>query len=381
MWFFSCQCNKKGQPQRTTDNPQPKMGVKQKSKSLSSRGSDLSSTFFQLQVLNGKEKVDAIFPSFIGKLDNLGFAPLKPAELEFFQVNIGKLCNQTCAHCHVDAGPDKKLENMGRERLEKCLQIIKSTPSIHTVDITGGAPEMNPNFRWFVEEVSAIGKKVIDRCNLTIIVANKKYHDLPDFFAKHKVQVVSSLPYFSKSRTDSQRGDGVFEDSIKALKMLNEVGYGREDTGLQLDLVYNPSGAFLPAGQEVLEPEFKRQLKRKYNIVFNNLYAITNLPISRFLDYLLETENYEGYMEKLVEAFNPATVEGLMCRNTISISWDGYLYDCDFNQMLDLKVASQNVNHIDDFDIESLKNRNIVLNQHCYGCTAGAGSSCGGEIA
>ena len=356
------------------------MGVKQRSKTLKRSGNNLSDTFFQLKVLNGKELVDSKFPSFPQQLSDNGFPSLKVAPLEIFQLNIGKLCNQTCAHCHVDAGPDRKEENMDKATLERCLEIIKSVESLHTVDITGGAPEMNPHFRWFVEECSKLGKKVIDRCNLTIIRANKNYHDLPEFLAKHKVHVVSSLPYFSKSRTDSQRGDGVFEDSIEALKMLNEVGYGKEGTGLVLDLVYNPSGAFLPASQATLEAEFKRQLKRKYEIVFNNLFAITNLPISRFLDYLIETDNYEDYMQKLVDAFNPATILGLMCRNTISISWDGYVYDCDFNQMLDLKVSSKNSQHINDFDIEELKNRDIVLNQHCYGCTAGAGSSCGGEI-
>ena len=211
-------------------------------------------------------------------------------------------------------------------------------------------------------------------------MSNPKYHDLPEFLAKHKVQVVSSLPYFSKKRTDSQRGDGVFEDSIAALKKLNAVGYGQEGSGLILDLVFNPSGAFLPGDQSSLEAEFKRQLKRKYDIVFNSLYAITNLPISRFLDYLLQSQNYEDYMQTLIEAFNPATVEGLMCRNTLSVSWDGFLYDCDFNQMLDLKVSAENSQHLDDFDLEALSERPIILNQHCYGCTAGAGSSCGGEI-
>lgn len=357
------------------------MGVKQKSKSLKSRGTDLSNTFFQLQVLNGqKEVVDVQFPKFAKKLENLGFNPLTPTQLEIFQINIGKLCNQTCAHCHVDAGPDRKEENMDKATLERCLEIIASVPTIHTVDITGGAPEMNAHFRWFVEEVTKLGIKVINRCNLTIIMANKKYHDLPDFFKKHNVHVISSLPYFSKKRTDNQRGDGVFEDSIKALQKLNEVGYGKEGTGLILDLVYNPSGAFLPDAQETLQAEFKRQLKRKFDIDFNSLFAITNLPVSRFLDYLIESENYEDYMEELVNAFNPATVMGLMCRNTISVSWDGFLYDCDFNQMLDLKVASKSQS-LDSFDLEQLKNRSIVLNQHCYGCTAGAGSSCGGEIA
>ncbi|MFK7935975.1 MAG: arsenosugar biosynthesis radical SAM (seleno)protein ArsS [Saprospiraceae bacterium] len=356
------------------------MAIKQKTKSLSVRESNLSDTFFQLQVLNGKELVDANFPNFNEKVANLGYRPLKPVNIETFQLNIGKLCNQTCAHCHVDAGPDKKRENMSREDLEICLDIIQRTPSIKNVDITGGAPEMHPHFRWFVEECVKAGKKVMDRCNLTIIRANKKYYDLPEFLKANNVHVISSLPYFSKTRTDSQRGDGVFNDSIEALQMLNEVGYGKEGTGLQLDLVFNPSGAFLPGDQMTLEAEFKRQLKRRYDIVFNNLFAITNLPISRFLDYLLETDNYEEYMEKLVEAFNPATVEGLMCRNTVSVSWDGYIHDCDFNQMLDLKVAIKGSQHIRDFNEKALLERNIVLNQHCYGCTAGAGSSCGGEI-
>ena len=356
------------------------MGVKQKSKSLKSRGTDLSNSFFQLEILNGtQEKIDSKFPKFANKLKDLGHRPFKVAELEIFQINIGKLCNQTCAHCHVDAGPDRKEENMGRGILERCLEIIASVPTIHTVDITGGAPEMNAHFRWFVEEVTKLGRKVINRCNLTIIMANKKYRDLPEFFKKNKVHIVSSLPYFSKKRTDSQRGDGVFEDSIKALQLLNEVGYGKEGTGLVLDLVYNPTGAFLPGDQATLQAEFKRQLLRKFDIVFNSLFAITNLPVARFLDYLIESENYEDYMGELVNAFNPATVMGLMCRNTISVSWDGHLYDCDFNQMLDLKVASKS-QHLDNFDIEQLKNRSIVLNQHCYGCTAGAGSSCGGEI-
>lgn len=356
------------------------MAIKQRTRSLKSRGNDLSDTFIQLNVLNGQAMADEAFPAFTDKLASCGRSSLRPVDIEVFQINIGKLCNQACAHCHVDAGPDRKEENMGRATLEKCLDIIASVPSIQTVDITGGAPEMNPHFRWFVEEVSRLGKKIIDRCNLTIIVANPKYNDLPAFFAEHRVQVVSSLPYFSRSRTDRQRGEGVFEDSIKALKMLNEAGYGRGGTGLELHLVYNPSGAFLPASQASLEAEFKRQLKRRHNIDFNTLFCITNLPIARFLDYLLETGNYEEYMRKLVESFNPATIDGLMCRNTLSISWDGSIYDCDFNQMLDLKVDSP-IKHIDDFDHKTLNQREIVLNQHCYGCTAGAGSSCGGEIA
>jgi len=350
------------------------MGVKQRTKSLSSRHNPLSNTFVQLNVLNGHEIVDEKFESFSSKLGQ-SILPITP---QVFQINIGKLCNQSCAHCHVDAGPDKKVENMSKETLDTCLDILRKT-DIPTVDITGGAPEMHPYFRWFVEECVTLGKKVINRCNLTIIEAHPKYHDLPDFFAKNNVHVISSLPYFTKSRTDNQRGDGVFEDSISALKKLNDVGYGVESSGLILDLVYNPSGAFLPGDQASLELEFKRQLSRRYGISFNNLLVITNLPVSRFLDYLLETNNYNDYMTALIEAYNPATIEGLMCRNTLSISWEGYIYDCDFNQMLDLKV-DLSVQHIKDFDLEQLSRRQIVVNQHCYGCTAGAGSSCGGEI-
>ncbi len=354
------------------------MGVKQKTKSLKSREAKLSDTFVQLEVLNGSESnVIHDLPRFHKKINEAGFEVLAPTNLEIFQINIGKLCNQTCAHCHVDAGPDKKLENMDRATLEKCLSIIIEN-DIPIVDITGGAPEMNPNFRWFVEQCSKAGKKVMNRCNLTIIMANPKYADLPQFFAENRVEIVSSLPYFSKARTDNQRGDGVFEDSIAALKKLNDVGYGMEGSNLTLNLVYNPSGAFLPGDQATLEDEFRRQLKRKFDIEFNSLFAITNLPVSRFLDYLIESNNYDDYMTELVNAFNPQTVAGLMCKNTISVSWDGFMYDCDFNQMLDLKINHKR-KHIDDFDKE-IQKRNIVLNQHCFGCTAGAGSSCGGEI-
>ena len=353
------------------------MAIKQRTKSLKARKNDLNDSFFQLKVLNGKEVIDHKFPSFQDMIGTNGHTSLQPGKVEIFQMNVGKMCNQTCAHCHVDAGPDRT-EIMTRETMEQCLAIIEKY-DIPQVDLTGGAPEMNPHFRWFVEECSKLDRKIMNRCNLTIIVANKKYHDLPEFFAKHNVQVISSLPYFSKGRTDSQRGDGVFEDSIKALEMLNEVGYGKENSDLVLDLVYNPSGAFLPASQEALQAEFKRQLKRKYDIVFNSLYAITNLPISRFLEYLLKTNNYEEYMESLVNAFNPSTIDGLMCRNTLSIGWDGFVYDCDFNQMLDLKIGGNA--HVSDLDLDSIQDRDILLNQHCYGCTAGAGSSCGGEIA
>ncbi len=312
-------------------------------------------------------------------MQKAGLFPLKPISVEIMQINVGKMCNQTCKHCHVDAGPDRK-EIMTRETMQFCINALKNS-DIATVDLTGGAPEMNPNFRWFVEEISKLGRKVIVRCNLTIIVANPKYNDLPAFFKKHKVEVVSSLPYFSARRTDAQRGEGVFEKSIKALKMLNEVGYGKENTGLTLNLVYNPTGAFMPAGQASLEKEFKEKLEHGYGIEFNQLFAITNLPISRFLEYLIQTENYNAYMEKLANAFNPTAAVGVMCRNTLSIGWDGYLYDCDFNQMLELKLADGTPQHIKDFELKGIIERDIITNRHCYGCTAGAGSSCGGETA
>lgn len=342
-------------------------------KSLSAQKHELSEVDRQLELLK-----QADLTPFQDKLSETDLFPLKALNVDVFQINVGKMCNQVCNHCHVDAGPDRK-EIMTRETMQQCLDAIDKT-TCSTVDLTGGAPEMNPDFRWFVEQLSAKGKKIIVRCNLTIIVANKKYNDLPEFFKKHKIEVASSLPYFTSAKTDAQRGDGVFDKSIKALKMLNEVGYGKEGTGLVLDLVYNPSGAFLPPDQLSLQADFKKKLKTRFDIVFNQLYAITNLPISRYLEYLVASENYEGYMNKLVEAYNPVAASNVMCRNTISIGWDGYIFDCDFNQMLDLKVAAKG-QHLKDFDIESLLNRTIIVNQHCYGCTAGSGSSCGGTVA
>lgn len=329
----------------------------------------------QLEVFDRK---NGLIP-FQDKMKSIGFDPLKPTGVDIFQVNMGKMCNQVCKHCHVDAGPDRK-EIMTKETMQLCLDALDKS-DIQTVDLTGGAPEMNPEFRWFVEELSARGKHIIVRCNLTIILANPKYNDLPDFYKKHKVEVVSSLPHFSAKRTDAQRGSGVFEQSIKALQMLNEIGYGKDNDELKLNLVYNPSGAFLPGDQASLQTEFKRKLKDNFEVDFNELYAITNLPISRFLEYLVNTERYEEYMQELIDAFNPAAAAGVMCRNTISIGWDGYLFDCDFNQMLDLKFADGVPQHLRDFDVEGLTNREIIINQHCYGCTAGSGSSCGGTTA
>jgi len=354
------------------------MAIKQRSKSLASRDIALSDTKYQLSVLNNSGGQEALIPAFSTEIAKYDHFPLRPTNIDILQINLGRLCNMSCAHCHVDAGPDRK-EIMTKEVMQQCLDVIERY-KIPTFDITGGAPEMVPHFRWLVESATALGATVIDRCNLTIIVANPKYHDLPEFFAKHNVHVISSLPYFSKTRTDSQRGDGVFDDSIIALKKLNDVGYGMPGTGLKLDLVYNPTGAFLPGDQASLEREFKSQLKRRFDVEFNSLFCITNIPISRFMEYLIESENYDEYMENLHGAFNPSTIDGLMCRNTISVDWKGYLYDCDFNQMLDLRVASK-TQHIRDFDKKALEARDIVVNQHCFGCTAGAGSSCGGEIA
>jgi radical SAM/Cys-rich protein len=346
-------------------------------KSLKVLQNPLANSSYQLDILehNPTHK----HASFKEKVAGIGMFPLLAGGVDIFQVNMGKMCNQVCKHCHVDAGPDRK-EIMTRDTMQLCLNVLANSP-IKIVDLTGGAPELNPDFRWFVEQIKALGKHIIVRCNLTIILANKRFHDLPEFFKQHQIEVVSSLPSFTQDRTDKQRGDGVFEDSIKALHMLNAVGYGRQDTGLTLNLVYNPAGAFLPPSQDALEKEYKFELKKKYNISFNSLFAITNMPISRYLDYLLTTGNYDKYMEKLIGAFNPAAVKNVMCRNTISVGWDGYLYDCDFNQMLDLKVTPATSQHLSDFDLSLLQNREIILKQHCYGCTAGAGSSCGGAVA
>ena len=344
-------------------------------KSLQALQHALSDAGHQVDILEHEKEL----PLFYDKLREAGMAPLHPVGIEIFQVNIGKMCNQVCRHCHVDAGPDRR-EIMTRETMQLCLDVLAGNPSFATVDLTGGAPELNPDFRWFVEEIKKLGRHVIVRCNLTIILSNKRFHDLPLFFKEHGVEVVSSLPFYTKDRTDRQRGDGVFEDSIRALLMLNEVGYGMDGTGLVLNLVYNPAGAFLPPSQTALEKEYKQELFRLYGILFNNLYVITNMPISRYLDYLLVSNNYEKYMQKLIAAFNPAAAKSVMCRNTLSVGWDGYLYDCDFNQMLDLKLACSS-KHLAEFDLAAISNRSIVLNQHCYGCTAGAGSSCGGAVA
>ena len=339
---------------------------------LVKRGDRLSKTETQIQILD-----DLPFRSFAEAAASAGHRPLRANGIAVLQINVGKRCNQTCQHCHVDAGPGRK-EMMSREVLEACLDFLART-DIPTLDITGGAPEMHKNFREIVERATALGRHVIDRCNLTI-TRLPNYSYLPEFLAAHRVEIIASLPSYTSRQTDAMRGDGVYEQSIEALQHLNSLGYGKEGTGLLLNLVSNPVGAFLPGNQKSLEVEWKRQLKRRYDIEFNNLYTITNIPISRYLDYLFQSNNLQDYMEKLVNAFNPAAVAGVMCRTMLSVGWDGTLYDCDFNQMLNIGLESKAPKTILDAKFDELTNRAIQPGQHCYGCTAGAGSSCGGTV-
>jgi len=305
-----------------------------------------------------------------------GRLPLLATGIQVLQVNVGKICNQTCNHCHVDAGPDRR-EIMERATMQACLDILART-DIATLDITGGAPEMNPHFRWFVTQARELKRHVIDRCNLTILVA-PSYDTLPTFLAENGVEIVASLPCYGPENTDKQRGDGVFAKSIEGLRRLNDVGYGQE-SGLPLTLVYNPVGPTLPPRQAKLEDAYRQHLRDDYGIVFTRLITVTNMPISRFLADLLETGQLESYMQKLLDAFNPATLDGLMCRSMLSVGWDGQLYDCDFNQMLDLGCTRSQLRTVWDFDLRVLENRPIATGRHCFGCTAGAGSSCSGEI-
>lgn len=348
-------------------------------KSLHKRESELANSKRQLEILSNSIFKSGDLPTFADKISETDQFPLKARKLEVLQINVGYMCNQVCEHCHVDAGPDRK-EIMTKETMQQCLEVIKKTGA-HTLDLTGGAPELNPNFRWFVDEASKVGiKDFIVRSNLTIMKSNKKFADLPGFFKSHNVHVVSSMPHWTQGKTDKQRGSGVFDQSIEVLRDLNATGYGMPGSDLRLDLVYNPSGAFLPGNQSSLEKDFKKALLEDFNIHFHNLFAITNLPVSRFLDYLIASDNYEDYMYTLVEAYNPLAVKNVMCTNTLSVSWDGYLYDCDFNQMLQLSVNSK-AKHISEYNEALLFNRDIVISQHCYGCTAGAGSSCQGSVA
>jgi radical SAM/Cys-rich protein len=302
---------------------------------------------------------------------------LRAAIVDTLQVNVGKLCNQACKHCHVDASP-RRTEIMTRETAEAVIDAVRRF-HVPVVDITGGAPELNPSFRYLVRKARAAGAQVIVRHNLTVMFEAGQT-DLYEFFRDHSVEVVSSLPYFLEEQTDSQRGQGVFGRSIEALRRLNEAGYGIDDSGLILNLVYNPVGAFLPPAQASIEADFKQELMKRHGIVFNHLYTITNMPINRFLDYLRRSGNEERYLRKLVDAFNPATIEGLMCRNLVSVDWRGRIYDCDFNQMLEMGVSSELPQTIWDFDPAKLAGRSIITGLHCFGCTAGAGSSCGGAV-
>jgi radical SAM/Cys-rich protein len=342
--------------------------------SLKSRSSPLASTGEQNRILNS---TSACFP-FDDALARSGRSPLYSEAIRVFQINLGKLCNQTCRHCHVDASPDRR-EMMNRETAEACMEAVLTTGA-SVVDMTGGAPELNPNFRWLVEESRKNGRHVMDRCNLSVLLVPSQ-GDLGSFLAAHRVEIVASLPSCQAIQTDAQRGAGVFEKSVAALKLLNRLGYGEKDSGLVLNLVYNPVGAFLPPKQNEVEARFKRELSREHGIVFNHLYTITNMPISRFLEFLLESGNFEHYMGRLANLFNPAAVQGLMCRDMISVGWDGTLYDCDFNQMLELTVGFGAPVTVADLAKSGLKKRRIVTGNHCYGCTAGSGSSCGGSLA
>ncbi|MBI5327136.1 MAG: arsenosugar biosynthesis radical SAM protein ArsS [Deltaproteobacteria bacterium] len=303
--------------------------------------------------------------------------PLTATGISTFQVNVGKLCNQACKHCHVEAGPNRN-EVMRKETMEACLTAIEKT-DIPTIDITGGAPEMNPNFRWLVQEFRNRNRHVMVRSNLTILT-EPDYKNLAEFFAENKIEVVASLPYYLEQTLDRQRGEGVFKKSIEAMKQLNSIGYGKEGSDLILNLVYNPAGAFLPPSQKPLEADYRREMFKRYGIAFNNLYTITNMPIGRFLKYLNISQNYNSYMEKLASTYNPNAASQVMCRYTLSVAWDGSLYDCDFNQMLGMTVNHGAPSNIKEFNLAKLCNRRIVTGTHCYGCTAGAGSSCGGAL-
>jgi radical SAM/Cys-rich protein len=303
---------------------------------------------------------------------------LRRTRPEILQINVGKLCNLTCVHCHVNAGPKRK-EIMTRDTIDRIIDWLART-DIPTVDLTGGAPEMIPDFRYFIERVKDLQSSphIIDRCNLTILLESG-YEDLAGFLAANKVEIIASMPCYTAENVNAQRGEGVFEGSIAALKMLNSLGYGTQPE-LPLHLIYNPVGAFLPPSQAELEADYKRELQKHFGIVFHRLYTITNLPIGRFAAYLRHNNRYSEYMELLISAFNPATVSGLMCRNTISVGWRGEVYDCDFNQQLGMQWANGRRLFLWDVDPNEIDNREIMTGEHCFGCTAGAGSSCGGAI-
>ena len=347
-----------------------------KLQTLHRTGNPLASPTEQLKILQDAS-LRVVVP-FSDKLAGCGVSPLSRGRLTALQINVGKICNQTCSHCHVDAGPDRR-ESMTYETARQVIEFL-SRSEVQTLDITGGAPEMNPHFRMLVQEARRLDKQVIDRCNLTILLANG-FTDLPEFLAEHQVNVVASLPCYLEENCDAQRGDGVFEKSIAALRRLNALGYAQPKSDLRLDLVYNPTGLGLPPEQQKLEASYKSELEARYGVQFNSLLTITNMPVSRFLDDLLRRGKYEEYLGKLLQSFNPATIQNLMCRSLLSIDWNGFIYDCDFNQMLELAVTQgeQRV-HISQLTDDLLADRPIRTANHCYGCTAGSGSSCGGSL-
>lgn len=328
----------------------------------------------QIELLNQSA---ATGTSFIQKMKEVGAFPLKPRSLEILQINVGYMCNMECTHCHVDSSPRRK-EITPRHILEKCLEVIDSNPTIKTVDLTGGAPEMNPDFQWLIQELAKRDLETIVRSNLTILVEGK-FKTYPAFLAEHKVTIISSLPCYTEENTDAQRGDGTFNRSIQALKILNELGYGKTPK-LPLHLVYNPGGPFVAPNQAKLQADYKRELGDRFGIEFHNLYTITNLPISRYMEFLEGKGKLNSYIEVLANSFNPSTTNAVMCTNTLSVDWNGNLFDCDFNQILKLPVAVRKSRNIMDFDAEELANRTLVFNQHCFGCTAGEGSSCQGAL-
>ena len=328
----------------------------------------------QIELLNQSA---AVGTSFIQKMKEVGAFPLKPRSLEILQINVGYMCNMECTHCHVDSSPRRK-EITPRHILEKCLEVIDSNPTIKTVDLTGGAPEMNPDSQWLIQELAKRDLETIVRSNLTILVEGK-FKTYPAFLAEHKVTIISSLPCYTEENTDAQRGDGTFNRSIQALKILNELGYGKTPE-LPLHLVYNPGGPFVAPNQAKLQADYKRELGDRFGIEFHNLYTITNLPISRYMEFLEGKGKLNSYIEVLANSFNPSTTNAVMCTNTLSVDWNGNLFDCDFNQILKLPVAVRKSRNIMDFDAEELANRTLVFNQHCFGCTAGEGSSCQGAL-
>lgn len=304
--------------------------------------------------------------------------PLVAEGVEILQLNVGTRCNLSCRHCHVEAGNDRN-ELMSWDILRRCLEVTGENREINTLDITGGAPEMNPLLKEFIRKAVKLGRRLIVRSNL-VILTEDDYSGHAGFYADNGVEIVSSLPDYDESRADRQRGAGFFRKFITAAKLLNGMGYGKTGTGLVFNLVHNPVGAYLPASQLSLEREYRIRLKNSHGVEFNSLYCINNMPVGRYLDFLLASDNYDDYMRTLTDAFNPGAVKDVMCRKTVSVSWQGSLYDCDFNQMLDIPVSREYSGHIAAFDIKKLMNRPIVLHNHCYGCTAGAGSSCQGSL-